>query len=67
MDKAQAQSLTQAVPAWWDWKVVRAGGVGTRGMGKRVRAEDKGKEENDDLKGKIKKVAIQRSHLCLLD
>ena len=25
MDKAQVQSLTQAMPAWWDWEVVRAG------------------------------------------
>ena len=38
--------------------MVRAGGVGTRGVGKRGRAEDKGKEEEDDLKGKIKGVAI---------
>ena len=44
LDKARVQSLTLAVPAWWDWEVVRAGGVGTRGMGKRERAEDTGKE-----------------------
>jgi hypothetical protein len=55
-DKArvQVQSLTQAVPAWWDWEVVRAGEVGTRGMGKRGRAEDKGKGEGDDLIGILK-------------
>jgi hypothetical protein len=34
MDKEQAQSTTQALPAWWSWEVVRAGGVGTMGMGK---------------------------------
>jgi len=51
MDKAQVQSLTQVVPAWWDWEVVQAGGVGTRGIGKRWRVEDKGKEKDDDVKG----------------
>jgi hypothetical protein len=34
-----------------DWEVVWAGGVGTRGMGKRGRAEDKGKGDGDDLIG----------------
>ena len=33
MDKAQVQSLTQAMPAWWDWEVVRAGGVEEWGQG----------------------------------
>jgi hypothetical protein len=36
----------------WNWEVVRAGGVGTRG--ERGRAEDNGKEQAGDLKGKIK-------------
>ena len=35
--------------------MARAGGVGTRGMG---RAEVKGKEEGNDLIGKIKRAAI---------
>jgi hypothetical protein len=43
MDKAQVQSLTEAMAAWWDWEVVREGEVGTRGMGNRGGAEDKGK------------------------
>jgi hypothetical protein len=34
--------------------MVRAGGVGTRGMGKRGRAEDKGKGEDDELIGMLK-------------
>jgi hypothetical protein len=45
--KVQVQSLTQVLPAWWNWRVVRAGGVGTGGMGKRGRAEDKGKAGGD--------------------
>jgi len=49
MDKAQVQSLTQAVPVCWDWEVVRAGGVETRGMGKMSRAGGKGKEEGNDM------------------
>ena len=48
--KVQVQSLTQALPAWWNWRVVRASGVGTGGMGKRGRAENKGKVDGD-LKG----------------
>jgi hypothetical protein len=32
-------------------------------MGKRMRAEDKGKEEDDEMIGKIKKVAISTSPL----
>ena len=63
MDKARVQSLTQAAPAWCDWEVVRAGGVRTRGMGKRGRAEDKGKGEDDELIGIIKKAAISASSL----
>ena len=63
MDKAQAQLLTQAMPAWWDWEVVRAGGVGTRGMGKRGWAEDKGKGEDGELIGMSKVVAISTSSL----
>jgi hypothetical protein len=43
--------------------MVRAGGVGTRGMGKRGRAEDKGKGEDDELIGIIKRVAISTSSL----
>jgi hypothetical protein len=38
LDKARVQSLTQAAPAWYDWEVVRAGGVRKRGMGKRGRS-----------------------------
>jgi hypothetical protein len=61
MAKEQAHSPTQAVPAWWDWKMVRAGGVGTRGMDKRGRADDKGKGQGDDLIGILKVVAISTS------
>ena len=35
MAKVQAQSVTQVLPVWWNWEVVRMDGVGTRGMGKR--------------------------------
>ena len=49
------------MPVWWDWGVVRAGGVGTRGISKRGRVEDKGKEAGSDLKCKIKGVAIAKS------
>ena len=38
--------------------MVWAGGVGTRGMGKRGRAEDKGKKQRDDLIGIIKGIAV---------
>ena len=41
--------------------MVRAGGVGIRGMGKRGRAEDKGKGEGDELIDIIKKFAISTS------
>ena len=41
LDKARVQSLTQAAPAWCDWEVVRAGGVGTRGMGKKKKHFDR--------------------------
>ena len=58
LDKARVQSLTQAAPAWCDCEVVRAGGVRTRGMGKRGRAEDKGKGEDDELIGILIVVAI---------
>jgi hypothetical protein len=37
------------------------GGVRTRGMGKRGRAEDKGKGEGDDLIGTLIVVAISTS------
>jgi hypothetical protein len=63
LDRARVQSLTQAVPAWWDWEMVRAGGVGTRGMGKRGRAKDKGKREDDELIGIIQRAAISTSSL----
>jgi hypothetical protein len=65
MDKAQAQSLTQAksqaAPAWWYWGMVRARGVRTRRIGNRGRAEHKRKEDGDELKGSIKAVAISTS------
>jgi hypothetical protein len=38
LDKARVQSLTKTAPAWWDWEVVRAGGVRKRGLGKRGRS-----------------------------
>ena len=63
MDKAQVQSLTQAVPVWWDWEVVRAGKAGTRGMGKKGRAEGKGKKDDDEPVGIRKGVAISTSPL----
>jgi hypothetical protein len=37
--------------------------MGTRGMGKRGRAEDKGKGENNELIGRIIVVAISTSSL----
>ena len=41
--------------------MVRAGGMKRGGMGKRGRAEDKGKGENDDLIGILTVVAISTS------
>jgi len=61
MDKAEIQPATQAASAWWDWEVARAGGVGAKGMGKRGRAKDKGKEEDEELIGIIKEAAILAS------
>jgi hypothetical protein len=43
--------------------MVRADGVRTRGMGKRGRAEDKGKGEDDELIGILIVVAISTSSL----
>jgi hypothetical protein len=43
--------------------MVRAGGVGSRGVGKRERAEEKGKEKDDDLEGKTKGAVIAASSL----
>ena len=41
------------MPAWSGWEMVRAGGVRTRGMGKRGRAEGKGKGKSDELIGML--------------
>ena len=50
--------------------MVWVGGVGTRGMGKRGRAEDKGKNQRDDLIGIIKEVTAILKHfkvfLCFM-
>jgi hypothetical protein len=48
--------------------MVRAGGVRTRGMGKRGRAEDKGKGEGDDLIGIFKSSChIRINAVCLIE